>query len=50
MSNGVSGADARTRATAVTLTAVDITFRLADGGTYAAVLPAPMLIICPRRT
>src|SRR5436190_4611651 len=37
MSNGASGADARTRATAVALTNMDITFRLADGGTYAAV-------------
>ena len=31
MSNGASGAEARTRTTAVTLTDVDITFRLADG-------------------
>ena len=34
--------DARTRATAVTLTDVDITFRLADGGTYAAVQRASL--------
>src|SRR5256885_10870213 len=37
MSNGASGADARTRTTAVALTYVDITYRLADGGSYAAV-------------
>src|SRR4051812_38695103 len=42
MSNGVSGAGGRTRATAVTLTDVDITFRLADGGTYAAVQSASL--------
>jgi len=42
MSNGASGADARTRATAVALTDVNITFRLADGGTYAAVQRASL--------
>src|SRR3954454_23895169 len=42
MSNGASGADARTRTTAVALTDVDITFRLADGGTYAAVQSASL--------
>jgi len=42
MSNGASGADARTRTTAVALTDVDITFRLADGGTYAAVQRASL--------
>src|SRR5256885_3704870 len=42
MSNGASGADARTRTTAVALTDVDITFRLADGGAYAAVQRASL--------
>jgi NitT/TauT family transport system ATP-binding protein len=42
MSNGASGADARTRTTAVALTDVDITFRLADGGAYAAVQSASL--------
>jgi NitT/TauT family transport system ATP-binding protein len=42
MSNGASGAGARTRTTAVALTDVDITFRLADGGTYAAVQRASL--------
>src|SRR5229473_8061145 len=42
MSNGASGAEARTRTTAVALTDVDITFRLADGGTYAAVQSASL--------
>ena len=42
MSNGASGADARTRAIAVALTDVDITFRLADGGAYAAVQSASL--------
>src|SRR5258708_31628428 len=42
MSNGASGADARTRTTAVALTNVDITFRLADGGAYAAVQRASL--------
>jgi len=42
MSNGASGTDARTRATAVALTDVDITFRLAGGGTYAAVQRASL--------
>ena len=42
MSNGASGADARTRTTAVALTDVDITFRLADGGAYAAVQGASL--------
>ena len=42
MGNGASGADARTRTTAVALTDVDITFRLADGGAYAAVQSASL--------
>jgi NitT/TauT family transport system ATP-binding protein len=42
MSNGASGAEARTRTTAVALTDVDITFRLADGGAYAAVQSASL--------
>src|SRR4051794_37050488 len=42
MSNGVSGAEAPTRTTAVALTEVDITFRLADGGSYAAVQRASL--------
>src|SRR3981081_2880539 len=42
MSNGASGAAARTRATAVALIEVDITFRLADGGTYTAVQRATL--------
>src|SRR5256885_15095060 len=42
MSNGASGAEARPRTTAVTLTDVDITFRLAGGGTYAAVQRASL--------
>jgi NitT/TauT family transport system ATP-binding protein len=42
MSNGASGAEARKRTTAVTLTDVDITFRLADGGAYAAVQSASL--------
>src|SRR5436190_4874976 len=42
MGNGACGADARTRTTAVALTDVDITFRLADGGAYAAVQSASL--------
>ena len=42
MSNGASGAEAQTRTTAVALTEVNITFRLADGGTYAAVEQATL--------
>src|SRR6185295_16446241 len=42
MSNGASGADARTRTIAVALTDVNITFRLADGGSYAAVQRASL--------
>src|SRR6476659_8476388 len=42
MGNGASGADARMRTTAVALTDVDITFRLADGGAYAAVQRASL--------
>src|SRR3954469_4200932 len=42
MTNGVSGAEAPTRTTAVALTEVDITFRLADGGSYAAVQRASL--------
>src|SRR3954471_1586423 len=42
MSNGVSGAEAPTRTTAVALTEVDITFRLADDGSYAAVQRASL--------
>jgi len=37
MSNGAGGAEARARATAVSLADVDIAFRLAGGGTYKAV-------------
>src|ERR1700710_597379 len=37
MSNGATGPDARTRVTAVSLADVNIAFRLAGGGTYAAV-------------
>jgi NitT/TauT family transport system ATP-binding protein len=37
MSDGATGAEARTRATAVSLADVNIAFRLAGGGTYAAV-------------
>src|SRR3954466_14680130 len=42
MTNGVSGAEARMRTTAVALADVDITFRLADGGAYAAVQRATL--------
>ncbi len=42
MSNGASAAAARPRTTAVALTDVDITFRLADGGSYAAVQRASL--------
>ena len=42
MSNGASGAAAGARTTAVALTDVDITFRLADGGSYAAVASASL--------
>ena len=42
MSNGASGTDAQTRAAAVALTDVDITFRLAGGGTYKAVQRASL--------
>src|SRR3954454_5007600 len=44
MSNGVGGAAARVQNTAVALTDVDITFRLADGGSYAAVQRASLEI------
>ncbi len=37
MSNGASGAEARSRTTAVALADVNITFRLADGASYTAV-------------
>src|SRR6266849_4313609 len=37
MANGVTGAEAQTRATAVSLADVTISFRLADGGAYTAV-------------
>src|SRR3954469_21968003 len=42
MTNGVSGAEAPTRTTAVALTEVDVTFRLADGGAYTAVQRASL--------
>src|SRR5215208_865277 len=37
MTNGVTGTEAQTRATAVSLADVTISFRLADGGAYTAV-------------
>src|SRR6187402_947838 len=42
MANGVTGSEAQTRATAVTLADVTITFRLADGGSYTAVQGASL--------
>src|SRR3982750_4877537 len=44
MSNGVSGAEAQVRNTAVSLTDVNITFRLADGGSYTAVQGASLKV------
>jgi NitT/TauT family transport system ATP-binding protein len=44
MNNGTSGAQARTRTTAVALSDVDITFRLAGGGSYPAVQHASLEI------
>jgi NitT/TauT family transport system ATP-binding protein len=42
MTNGVTGAEAQRRTTAVTLADVTITFRLADGGSYTAVQGATL--------
>ena len=42
MANGVTGSEAQTRATAVSLADVTITFRLADGGSYTAVQGASL--------
>jgi NitT/TauT family transport system ATP-binding protein len=42
MANGVAGAEAQTRTTAVSLADVTITFRLADGGSYTAVQGASL--------
>jgi NitT/TauT family transport system ATP-binding protein len=42
MANGVTGADAQKRTTAVSLADVTITFRLADGGSYTAVQNASL--------
>jgi NitT/TauT family transport system ATP-binding protein len=42
MANGVTGADAQKRTTAVSLADVTITFRLADGGSYTAVQGASL--------
>ena len=42
MTNGVTGAEAQTRATAVSLADVTISFRLADGGSYTAVQHASL--------
>jgi NitT/TauT family transport system ATP-binding protein len=44
MNNGTSGAQAPTRTAAVALSDVDITFRLAGGGSYAAVQHASLEI------
>ena len=42
MANGVTGAEAQARTTAVSLADVTITFRLADGGSYTAVQGATL--------
>jgi NitT/TauT family transport system ATP-binding protein len=42
MANGVAGAEAQARTTAVSLADVTITFRLADGGSYTAVQGASL--------
>jgi NitT/TauT family transport system ATP-binding protein len=42
MANGVTGSEAQTRATAVSLADVTIAFRLADGGSYTAVQGASL--------
>ena len=42
MANGVTGAEAQTRSTAVSLADVTISFRLADGGSYTAVQHASL--------
>src|ERR1700760_1149653 len=42
MNNGTSAAQAQTRTTVVALSDVDITFRLAGGGSYTAVEHAPL--------
>src|SRR3954468_14515103 len=42
MTDGVTGAAAQTRSTAVSLADVTISFRLADGGTYTAVQHASL--------
>jgi NitT/TauT family transport system ATP-binding protein len=42
MGNGVTGAEAQARTTAVSLADVTITFRLADGGSYTAVQGATL--------